>query len=727
MKTSSLHRKIEPATLSETNGGVLMLNRSLLLAILLLCTAFSFAGEPESTPGDGCLCGTIYDHNNISIANYPSDTTLEHTEVQRFAPTHYPWRVDAVCVALRQLIGSLNTDLSYEVVMFADDGPSGAPGTELASLPDTASGIDTSLQFFSTETRGSFPWVNSGAVYIGIRWSPSADHDITVPRDRSVSSHKTYFQSDDSGWIVLWDGASLIRVRGPKNDPIPARVVRPDSTELVGDLRLWLRGDDLTPSYITGDEVSLWPDASGAAHDAVALNGNRINPLFRLADLPAVRFRSNESRDELMRSTGLFGGASPTDLTIVTAYKTSLADSKMRPVGFGAFGDGSTADNFNLATDPSIRKDNESITGYGVIHRFYYFVRSATMDSSAATLNEWFDGLEALSSNEIFTVATDDFYLGDLKTADTDRSVNIAETIVFDRALTTAERGGVEGYMGAKYRSRLYHRHEEGVAGLAADSVLDHSFHDNHGTAVALSIANPVYSTDVAMSTVPLTGSTNAVSLDFERDNLNRVEVPHSWLLDLDVLAGQLTIEAWVRLETLSEGGDGPEDRQYVVWKADSGAVEASSGSYGFLAQAGDLADLATVGAGTHNSLMFWVEGGYEHAAVISSLTITDTAWHHIAVTFDPDTDSVQFVLDQAVETVTGVTVTPQGNEYDLIIGGHYTAGAIDPTFDGLMDELRITGAALPVEQLLSALDLESIFSDGFESGDTTAWSTTVQ
>jgi hypothetical protein len=181
-----------------------------------------------------------------------------------------------------------------------------------------------------------------------------------------------------------------------------------------------------------------------------------------------------------------------------------------------------------------------------------------------------------------------------------------------------------------------------------------------------------------------------------------------------------------VRLETLPEGGDGPEDRQYVVWKANSGAAEAWPGYYGILAQAGDLAGLATVGAGTHNSLMFWIAGGGNTAAVISSLTITDTAWHHLSVAFDPDTDSVRFVLDQAVETVTGVTVTPQSNEYDLVIGGHYPSGLIDPTFDGLMDELRITGAALPVKQLLSTLNLESLFSDGFESGDTSAWSGTM-
>ena len=65
-------------------------------------------------------------------------------------------------------------------------------------------------------------------------------------------------------------------------------------------------------------------------------------------------------------------------------------------------------------------------------------------------VEEYFDGTLALSKTENFSVRSDNFYLGDTRFPFVSTG-DIAEVIVYDRALDEGQRQTVEGYLSEKY------------------------------------------------------------------------------------------------------------------------------------------------------------------------------------------------------------------------------------------------------------------------------------
>lgn len=226
--------------------------------------------------------------------------------------------------------------------------------------------------------------------------------------------------------------------------------------------------------------------------------------------------------------------------------------------------------------------------------------------------------------------------------------------------------------------------------GAGATVLVDATANGNDGA----SSGSPVYSNDVALSLIPGTGAANGLSLDLERSNTQYNTVPDSDSLDL-AAGGAITIEAWVRLETVANGAG--VERQYLVFKK-SGATADSLVNYGFLVNSS-----GSYGAGSNNGLTFLVGDGSAFQAVHSTLTVTDTDWHFVAVRFDDATDTVRFTVDGMHEDITGVTTVPAANGLDLLVGAHTnSSGVIDASFDGKIDELRISNAWLTDDQLLT-------------------------
>ncbi|QNN24506.1 LamG domain-containing protein [Planctomycetales bacterium ZRK34] len=484
--------------------------------------------------------------------------------------------------------------------------------------------------------------------------------------------------------------------------PASADIVLPNDASLSSNLQLWLRGDDLTALYAGGDSIATWVDASGQGHDAVALANSTDGaqptpspvtldqPTFAIADVPALGIGS--SSDVLMSAGNLFG-ATPTEFTIITVYET--ADSNNRPVGFGSYREGTTANNFNLAADGTIRKDNGFVAGPDDPSTFY--TRSVVQD--ATTLTQYYNGVQNINTSAQ-TVSTDQFYLGDIR-----QNVNaiqqIAEVIVYDRALTAGERLSVENYISAKYYSNLYQRYEEGTAGAAVASgadngPLDHSVNDHTSTAIT-SGSGPVFSSDVAVGTIPLTGSSNNLSLHFDRANSEYLQIADSADLSFGQSsagagdASAFTVEAWVKFDSLVTGN---LDRQYIVHKKSDSGVGDNDVDYG-------IAFHNSAG----NNLSLQLGNGSSNVNISSGLSITDTTeWHYIAVAFDPSTDRIMFILDEEIVFAT-TSFEAVANSGPLTIGGHFNlAGGLDNSFDGYIDELRITRGVLRPSQLLAVV-----------------------
>ena len=226
---------------------------------------------------------------------------------------------------------------------------------------------------------------------------------------------------------------------------------------------------------------------------------------------------------------------------------------------------------------------------------------------------------------------------------------------------------------------------------VGTDSVLDETANDNDGAASGTSGATAVYTSDVFGSSVPLTGSPNGLALDFERDNKQILTVADDDSLDFGP-TDAFTLEAWVKLETLASEVDGYDKRQYVMHKKSSTGVGDDAVNYSLLA------------SNDGGTLKMQLGNGVDsNAQIDSSLRITDKNWHYISAAFDPVTDVIRFMLDDQIETKTGITFTPAGNDGELTIGGHYNnSGSLEAwTFDGMIDEIRISSGFLAGDDLL--------------------------
>ncbi|QNN21066.1 LamG domain-containing protein [Planctomycetales bacterium ZRK34] len=472
-----------------------------------------------------------------------------------------------------------------------------------------------------------------------------------------------------------------------------AAVVKPAE---LSDLLLWYRADDLTATTAAGGSVTSVTDASGNSNDAGTISGYSA-ATFDITDVPTISF--DATLKDALGAIDTLGGSGVNDVTIITVYKSSnVSDSESRPMGFGGTGidGGSVQKNINLANDPSLRFDGAAIASYGTsITADEYFTRSVTR--SGNTFTDYFNGTQVKSANQSLSgPIVDEFYLGDLH-ADGNpggggaSDHQVAEVIVYNRALSTTERQSVENYLTAKYYSNAYYRFEEGADGAILSDfggALDHTVNLNNGTGV-----NSVsFSADTANNAVPLTGSANNLSADFERGSNQRIVVAD----DSSISFGDssFTIESYVKFETLA---DGTGSRQYLVWKKGASAAADSQLDYGIV-----FAEQGGYSATSNGELVFVQGNGSSTHSVASGLVINDaTDWHYIAVSFDAVNDIVRFILDDQVVELSN-TFTAAANGLDLVLGGHISGTGVWTRYDGLMDELRITGSYLELNSLLN-------------------------
>ncbi len=258
---------------------------------------------------------------------------------------------------------------------------------------------------------------------------------------------------------------------------------------------------------------------------------------------------------------------------------------------------------------------------------------------------------------------------------------------------------------GARAATVLYHRYD-GDAG-ASDGVTATAISDSSGAPLNPSSSitgTPTYSSNVFGTPIPQTGASNALSLDLERSATDYYSVADA--ASLDFAGGSaFTIEGWVRLETLANT-DGTTRQMLALKKSGSNSDNALN--YGFMVQRG------TNGAGTSgittgsdaNSLGLLLGNGTSWSGYYSTLKITDTNWHYVSVRFDDTTNTATFNLDGASQTLSGtVTQSIAANSLDLTVGAHMnSSGVIDFSFDGRIDELRISNTFLADNELLNAV-----------------------
>jgi hypothetical protein len=252
----------------------------------------------------------------------------------------------------------------------------------------------------------------------------------------------------------------------------------PDDGSIKDNLCLWLRSPDVNYDPSTG----IWIDVSDRGNNAESVG--EVAAFNVTYVLPTLSFGSNSSvfehafstvmfardADELLRAANFNNGEGLSELTIFAVYKVSNIEQTnsgmTRPVGIGSLpGEGANlGDNFDLAIDVTIRKDNGYVEGATAEHpEDQFFIRVSRMNTGG--VDQWFntDGtLEQVHSGggPAYTTSTDNFYLGDLRAGNSPTSGNgiartdieIAEVVVYNTSLTEADIISISEWLQANVR-----------------------------------------------------------------------------------------------------------------------------------------------------------------------------------------------------------------------------------------------------------------------------------
>lgn len=259
----------------------------------------------------------------------------------------------------------------------------------------------------------------------------------------------------------------------------------PDSPTLSATPLSWLRDPVNNYDSTTG----VWTATTG--EDAVFVPQSSPGQIVTYTK-PTVAAQENalffdKDVDDLLATGSLNSGVGFSELTIITVYKTIENDqfllnnglSNVRAVSIGsaavidnepAGSATGTQNNFGLAADPSIRKDNGAFrsttnTDTPADSNYShpddeYFIRTARMSSINGWVREWWgtDGasMEVVSqwddgvngSPGAFTTASDRLFLGDTRSGDTPlagfpgtgvHDIFLAEVIVYGGALLDSD------------------------------------------------------------------------------------------------------------------------------------------------------------------------------------------------------------------------------------------------------------------------------------------------
>ncbi len=486
--------------------------------------------------------------------------------------------------------------------------------------------------------------------------------------------------------------------------PLGAAEIAPNNPALADHLLLWLR----TPDASFDAEAGIWLDASGKDHHAQAVGlseagveyasgmlGSGSNEAIFAQSFSTVEFKADV--DDMMLAEAIHDGIGLDQITIIAVYNRVMVaganTSIIRPLGFGSWKLGNTTNNFNLGTDPSIRKDNGNVgaNGYSVAHPEEGFViRAARMDPDN-NVHEWFniDGVltRALeNAGAAYITDTDNFVLGDLRYDTSDASdsadLSIAEVIVYNRALTEAEIEGVcewlQGHIG------------QGLGGdeaLAAEGLMGYwPFDESEGT-LAGDVSGNERPAQVRAGEPQWVEGRFGSALDFDGDD-------------------DLTVSGY-------HGVSGNAPRTIAFWHKTDWAVDASTGLVGWGVDATGEKWHTRLNNNAANGAVGAIRTEINGSYIIGTTPINDGEWHHIVSVY-PEGGTVmgdlRHYVDGKLEEVSGLgNTTLEVNTADATTGTEVTIGSrLQGTEDhqyaiGSIDDVAVWDRAL-TEQEIAAL-----------------------
>ncbi len=294
----------------------------------------------------------------------------------------------------------------------------------------------------------------------------------------------------------------------------------PEDPGYKSALQVWLKAEG--QPWTDGQPVHLWEDASGRGHDVVATAGGRhrgtgVPPKFvaqsDLHGFPAVRFEPKSGLGGSSATAPRIEGDAPFTLIVVARVRNAPNLREGLIAGFGELswmGNPGKAMGAVLGLRPPGNGRLAFVGGWGNDALATTPNTVAVLDGGPAILTLWHTSGPLASSSAIFVNGQSagpltgsqaianfarrqdlGFFLGHAQPWLDGFAGDVAEVLLFDRALSEADRVSLESHLLAKYRIAKKNARKEEVIALA-----DPAFHKKHWAFESIRDVAPPAATD---------------------------------------------------------------------------------------------------------------------------------------------------------------------------------------------------------------------------------------
>jgi hypothetical protein len=220
-------------------------------------------------------------------------------------------------------------------------------------------------------------------------------------------------------------------------------------------LMLWLKAD--TGVTLTSNKVSSWSDQSGSGNTATqTVAANRPTVVASAINgLPAVKFASATSQF-LKLPAGMANFSSGASIFAIVSPTTFPTAARILD-----FGNGSASDNL-LIQEPSSNaaalytyngSSPTSVTGSSALTANQYQLLEAVDGSGTATLyTNAVQQAQNTSMNSLNNITRANNFIGQASAGGSYFNGEIAEILVYNRAVTASEKASIEGYLLSRYQ-----------------------------------------------------------------------------------------------------------------------------------------------------------------------------------------------------------------------------------------------------------------------------------
>jgi surface protein len=354
-------------------------------------------------------------------------------------------------------VTGLTDGITYDIRISATNAAgTGTASTTVTATPGTAPGAPTALALSPSTGQLLASWTAPATT------GGSAITDYVVEVRTSPSGTWTVFADGVSPATIttiggLTDGATYdVRVRAVNTFGISSASTAATSTVLPSGLALWLDAADASTLTTSGGQVSQWNDKSGNARNVTQATTS-LQPSATTQTMngrPVITFNGTTVLQDSSGISNRYG---------ITGDRTMIVVGRVRVAGAGGTlidRSPATTNLFGLTSESGprlqVRDDaNGQFQNLGTVSRPAGTTLVLTATRSGSALTYYVSSALSASSTLTGTVTQPPISVGRHATAISTADQDVAEVLLFNRALTATEQANVEAYLASKWGAVL--------------------------------------------------------------------------------------------------------------------------------------------------------------------------------------------------------------------------------------------------------------------------------